>query len=62
METRLIRRVAVSGAAGLLAAVVVHLERGYPWKLSLIVGLACGVLVASVLQTTDRLRSLYRDR
>lgn len=62
MEARLIRRVAASGAAGLLAAMVVHFERGYPWNLSLIVGLACGVLVASALQTVDRLRALYRDR
>lgn len=62
MEARLIRRTVASVLAGAVAAVAVHLQRGYPWRLSLIVGLACGVLVASVLQTTDRLRALYRDR
>ena len=59
---QLIRRLAVGGVVALAGTIAIHLGRGYPWGLSAIVGLACGVLAGTVLQTADRLRALFRDR
>ena len=48
-------------ATGVAATVVLHAQRGLPWSLAGIAGLAVTVLSFLALNSLDRLRRIWRD-
>jgi len=52
----------LAGLIGVLVGTVaVHFGRDLPWRLAGLVGLAIGVLVITVLQSSARVRAVWRD-
>lgn len=55
-------RVGIAAAAGLAAVLWLHLTRGYPYSLAVVVGLAVALLTWAILRTARRLKDLYQPR
>ena len=60
MERSLVVTALAAVVAGLLAILILHFGRGFPWSLAGIVGVAVAVLTASALRTSQRLVRLWR--
>jgi len=55
------RRLAMIVATGVATLAVLHYQRGLPWKLAGIAGVAVAVLGVMALRTVDKLREVWRD-